>query len=85
MLAVREIKEDELRAETLSRLMASTGSGYLSKIFTGKSRDLKVDDIQAFVIAYRRLVPAPPPLLPAAARPSLQAELEQEDIQTCHL
>ena len=60
MLAVREIKEDDLCAETLSRLMASTGSGHLSKIFTGKSRDLKVDDIQAFVIAYRRLVPAPP-------------------------
>ena len=71
MLAVREIKEDDLRAETLSRLMASTGSGHLSKIFTGKSRDLKVDDIQAFLIAYRRLVPAPPPPCSQRGGPTL--------------
>ncbi len=63
MLTVREIKEDELCAKTLSRLMADTGNRHLSKIFTGKPHELKAQDIQAFDIAYKSLArfPSPPP------------------------
>jgi hypothetical protein len=70
MLAVRELKEDELSAENLSRLMASTGSGRLRQIFTGELRILQAQDIQAFAIAYRNLGPGPAPPAPSGG-PSL--------------
>ena len=69
MLTVREIKEDELCAKTLSRLMADTGNRHLSKIFTGKPHELKAQDIQAFAIAYKSLARAPPPPPPSGGPP----------------
>ena len=54
MLAVREIEENQLRAEFLSRLMA--GNTQL-KIFAERTRMIKVEDIQEFVQAYGRLLP----------------------------
>lgn len=54
MLAVREIEENQLRAEFLSSLMA--GNTQL-KIFAERTRMIKVEDIQEFVQAYGRLLP----------------------------